>query len=85
MDKRERAHDLAVACCNGYNACIDEGDFWEFAAEAAVRRAYEIDGVDDLLLTAEDSLIMYRDGDEYDAAVERLRAAIAKVREMRGE
>lgn len=67
-------------------AFLDALQSGQDGVEAAVREAYRLDGVEELVMAAENSLIMYGDADDYDNAQEALRAAASRVREaMRGQ
>ena len=86
MYKREREQDIFRAGRVAYGAHSGTpGESLDVACDAAVRRAYEIDGVGELVEAAGEFCSPILDEDECIDALERLRAAIAHYRQNRGE
>lgn len=85
MDRAEKiadkARDASTWCMNDVT---DMKEYWRNISGAAVRAAYEIDGVDDLLKAAEAMVQPIRDADEFYYRENVLRIAAARVREAMG-
>jgi len=79
MDIYKRSHEIGRAARLAFPAYDPARADWEQIGLAAVSRAYEIDGVNELLAAAEVAV----HSEEFDLVAERLRTAIAKCREAR--